>query len=169
MTSDILFLVLHFFKKTYSTFQLSAAKSNELIWWQIFGSIYNDFIVAANYILNKPHSRLIDEVIHTRLERVRRLPPESEERASQNRETANYYHRTHKKELSVDTPKNRFFKYAVGQIAGIYREVKVFVLGFAVSDEFKEELDRVESELTKLSNHPLLKRSPRTRAFGRSL
>jgi len=153
------FLVLHFFKKTYSTFRPGSRPSNDLIWWQIFGGICHEFITACRYVLSKPHARLMDEIGYKRFEHIRRLSREAEERLFQNKEIANHYIRTSRKVLSVDTPENRFLKYAVGQVVSMYRRLKVFVVSrFAVSEAFKEELDSVELALVGILNHSFFKK-----------
>jgi hypothetical protein len=52
-------LVLDFLKKTYTSFQTGDSPNTDLIWWQVFGELYLNFIDSAKFILNKPHSRIV--------------------------------------------------------------------------------------------------------------
>jgi len=153
------FLTLHFFKRTYSTFQLIAGDTNNLIWWQIFEGIYKDFIAACKYILTRPHMHLTDSVSYVRLDQIKRLSPDDEERLVENKNKSNYYHRSEKKVLSVDTPENQFLKYVVFHSVETYRKLKQLVVQqFKVSEEFREELNDVETTLISISRHAFFKK-----------
>lgn len=53
------YLVLDFLKKTYTSFKTGNTPNTDLIWWQVFGGLYADFLHSSKFILNKPHSRII--------------------------------------------------------------------------------------------------------------
>ncbi len=38
------YLVLDFLKKTYTSFKTGHSSNTDLIWWQVFGGLYNEFI-----------------------------------------------------------------------------------------------------------------------------
>jgi hypothetical protein len=59
--SEYPYLVLDFLKKTYTTFKTGNSPNTDLIWWQVFGGLYKDFIHSSKLILNKPHSRIISQ------------------------------------------------------------------------------------------------------------
>ena len=46
------YLVLDFLKKTYTSFKSGHSPNTNLIWWQVFGGLYNDFIQSSKFILN---------------------------------------------------------------------------------------------------------------------
>ena len=45
------YLVLDFLKKTYSSFKTGNSPNTDLIWWQVFGGLYKDFIHSLKFIL----------------------------------------------------------------------------------------------------------------------
>ena len=61
------YLVLDFLKKTYSTFKTGSTEKTDLIWWKIFGGLFEEFISATEFILNKPNSRLLNEVFYHKM------------------------------------------------------------------------------------------------------
>ena len=41
-------LILDYLKKTHSNYSTEHGSSNDLIWWQIFGGLYNEFLKLLN-------------------------------------------------------------------------------------------------------------------------
>jgi hypothetical protein len=151
-------LVLDFLRKTYSNFHSGNTKSTDLIWWQVFGGLYQDFIKAAQFILNKPHSRLINETTHVKRDRIKRLTPALEEELVEFRSQPNRYYQIQRKILSTDTIENRFFKYSLRQISTKFSRLKNYIeTAFKITDEFKAELSSIDQSLVRFNNHPFLK------------
>jgi hypothetical protein len=153
-------LVLDVLRKTYSHFQVGTGPTSDLVWWQVFGGLHKEFIKASRFILNKPHSRLVKQERWERADRLKHLAPRLEEELAHWRHSPEHrYHTTHRS-LSTDTAENRFFKYAVQQVARRYGRIKEVILKTyekTITEEYVRELETVDRELVTLSNHPLFR------------
>lgn len=151
-------LVLDFLRKTYSNFHSGNSQSTDLIWWQIFGGLYQDFIRASQFILNKPHSRLINESTCIKRDRIKLLTPALEEELVEFKNQPNRYYQIQRKILSTNTPENRFFKYALRQITSKFSRLKNYIgSNFKITYEFQTELNRIERCLVQFNNHQFFK------------
>ena len=151
-------LVLDFLRKTYSNFHSGNTQSTDLIWWQVFGGLYQDFINAARFILNKPHRRLIRETSYVKRDRIKQLTPALEEEVKHFETQPHRYYRVERKVLSADTPENRFFKYSMLQITSKFVKLKKYVQEkFKITEEFRDELNGIEKKLVQFTHHPFLK------------
>ena len=77
------YLVLDFLKKTYTSFKTGNSPNTDLIWWQVFGGLYNDFIKSSRFILNKPHSRIIRQTRYEKADRINKWTTALEEEYAQ--------------------------------------------------------------------------------------
>ncbi|MBK9329753.1 MAG: DUF2357 domain-containing protein [Sphingobacteriales bacterium] len=77
------YLVLDFLKKTYTSFKTGNSPNTNLIWWQVFGGLYKDFIKSSKFILNKPHSRIIRQTKHVKADRIQKWTSALEEEYAQ--------------------------------------------------------------------------------------
>ena len=154
------YLVLDFLKKTYSSFKNGSSPNTDLIWWQVFGGLYEEFIEASKFILNKPHSRIVRENRTLKADRIIKWTPILEEEYSQFKYLPNKYYRTKKKILSTNTSENQFFNHAVQQTLRRYKRVKAFIEGrFAnsISTSFKNELGAIEKRMATIAINPFFK------------
>lgn len=153
-------LVLDVMRKTYSNFKAGGGVRSDLVWWQVFAGIYAEFNKAARFIQNKPHSRLVAQEQWERADRLKQLTPRLEEELSQWRHAPDHrYHTTHRS-LSLNTPENRFFKYASDQVARRFDTIRshlVRVYGKALSEEYHNELTAISKSLGAIRNHPLFR------------
>ncbi len=154
-------LILDFLKKTYSNYSTNTSSSNDLIWWQIFGGLYDDFLKATAFILLKPHSRLVKRIKFYKADKIKKIVVQQEEEIIQNRHFPKKLYRTEIKELSVDTTENRFFKHALIQTTRKYLRLKDYILyrySDKVSKEFRRKLNSIEARLKIYSSNPFLKK-----------
>lgn len=155
------YLVLDFLKKTYSSFKTGNSPNTDLIWWQVFGGLYQDFLKASKYILNKPHSRIIDEVKYSKAEQIIRWTNLLEEEFGQNRRFPNKKYRSEFKKLSINTSENKFFKFAVFQTYRRFKRVKNFIESKYSKDTtqlFKDELKLIAREFEVLTINPFFRK-----------
>jgi hypothetical protein len=153
-------LVLDVMRRTYSNFKSGSGPCSDLVWWQVFGGIYTEFIRSSQFIQNKPHSRLISKEQWERADRLKRLTPRLEEEVHRWRREPDHRYRTEHRSLSLDTPENRFFKYAatnVGQRFEYIRKRILDIYGKGLTEEYLNELDAVTSDLRTIRNHPLFR------------
>jgi hypothetical protein len=154
------YLVLDFLKKTYTSFKTGSTPNTDLIWWQVFGGLYADFLHSSKFILNKPHSRIIRQTKYLKADRIQKWTTALEEEYSQFKSFPNKNYLSEYKTLSTNTPENRFFKHAVFQTKKRYQNVKKYILkGFEskLTKEFKSELSAIEKDLRIISNNPFFR------------
>ena len=154
------YLVLDFLKKTYTSFKSGYSPNTDLIWWQVFGGLYNDFIQSSKFILNKPHSRIITQTKYVKADRINKWTTTLEEEYSQFNRLPNKNYRSEYKTLSANTSENKFFKHAVSKTLRRYKKVKSFIekrFLNSITDKFKLELSSIEKQLETISANPFFR------------
>ncbi|OFY47660.1 MAG: hypothetical protein A2W85_12655 [Bacteroidetes bacterium GWF2_41_31] len=157
---DYPYLVLDFLKKTYTSFKTGNSPNTDLIWWQVFGGLYKDFIQSSKFILNKPHSRIIRQTKYVKADRINKWTTALEEEYSQFKQFPNKSYRSEYKTLSTNTSENRFFKHAVFQTLRRYKKVKSFIerrFSNSITEPFKAELSSIEKQLEIISANPFFR------------
>jgi hypothetical protein len=154
------YLVLDFLKKTYTSFKTGCSPNTDLIWWQVFGGLYNDFIHSSKFILNKPHSRIIRQTKYVKADRINNWTTTLEEEYSQFKHLPNKSYRSGYKTLSTNTSENKFFKHAVFQTLRRYKKVKSFIekrFANSITASFKNELDIIQKRFETISANPFFR------------
>jgi len=154
------YLVLDFLKKTYSSFKTGHSPNTDLIWWQVFGGLYNEFIQSSKFILNKPHSRIIRQAKYVKADRINKWTTTLEEEYSQFKHLPNKNYRSEYKTLSTNTAENKFFKHAVSQTLRRFKKVKSFIdkrFSNSITDPFKVELSSIEKQFETISANPFFR------------
>ena len=154
------YLVLDFLKKTYTSFKTGHSPNTDLIWWQVFGGLYNEFIQSSKFILNKPHSRIIRQTKYVKADRINKWTTTLEEEYSQFKHLPNKNYRSEYKTLSTNTAENKFFKHAVSQTLRRFKKVKSFVekrFSNSITDPFKVELNSIEKQFETISANPFFR------------
>lgn len=154
------YLVLDFLKKTYTSFKTGSSPNTDLIWWQVFGGLYNDFIHSSKFILNKPHSRIIRQTKYVKADRINNWTSTLEEEYSQFKHLPNKNYRSEHKTLSTNTSENKFFKHAVFQTLRRYKRVKSFIekrFASTITASFKSELDIIQKRFETISANPFFR------------
>ena len=154
------YLVLDFLKKTYTSFKTGHSPNTDLIWWQVFGGLYNEFIQSSKFILNKPHSRIIRQTKYVKADRINKWTTTLEEEYSQFKHLPNKNYRSEYKTLSTNTAENKFFKHAVSQTLRRFKKVKSFIekrFSNSITDPFKVELNSIEEQFETISANPFFR------------
>lgn len=154
------YLVLDFLKKTYTSFKTGNSPNTDLIWWQVFGSLYKDFIQSSKLILNKPHSRIIRQTKYVKADRINKWTSALEEEFAQFKQFPNKSYHSEYKTLSANTSENRFFKHAVLKTLIRYKKVKSFIehrFSKTITESFKIELSSIEKQLETISVNPFFR------------
>lgn len=154
------YLVLDFLKKTYTSFKTGHSPNTDLIWWQVFGGLYNDFIQSSKFILNKPHSRIIRQTKYVKADRINKWTTALEEEYSQFKHLPNKNYRSEYKTLSTNTAENKFFKHAVSKTLRRFKKVKYFIekrFSNSITDPFKVELNAIEKQFETISANPFFR------------
>jgi hypothetical protein len=154
------YLVLDFLKKTYTSFKTGHSPNTDLIWWQVFGGLYNDFIQSSKFILNKPHSRIIRQTKYLKADRIHKWTTALEEEHSQFKHLPNKNYRSEYKTLSTNIAENKFFKHAVSKTLRRFEKVKAFIekrFSNTITDPFKVELNAIEKQFKTISANPFFR------------
>lgn len=154
------YLVLDFLKKTYTSFKTGNSPNTDLIWWQVFGGLYTNFIQSSKFVLNKPHSRIVKQVKYLKADKINKWTSILEEEYSQFKQFPNRNYYSEYKTLSTDTSENRFLKYVVLNTLRRYRRVKTFIerrFSNSISKNFKSELVLIEKQLEIISANPFFR------------
>lgn len=155
------YLVLDFLKKTYSSFKSGQSPNTDLIWWQVFGGLYTEFIRASRFILHAPHRRIVKESKHVKAESLMCWTNILEEQFYEFKHFSNRRYLSQHKTLSPDTPENRFFKHALVQTTRRFNRVRTYIVSTfpnQISDEFCSEMAEIAKQMELLSTHPFLAR-----------
>lgn len=150
-------LVFDVLKKTYTGFKEGTSVNNDIIWWAVFGELYNSILLSSHLILNKPHNRLVKTNYYSKADRIRFINYELEEKIAEERKNPNKYYLVERKTLTTNTIENQFFKYAVFYVQRKFISIKYKLLnlnGIRITKQFKDELENIEKEFFKITHHP---------------
>lgn len=154
------YLVLDFLRKTYLSFKTGNSPNTDLIWWQIFGGLFAEFVKASKYILDKPHNRIIRQIRYVKADKIIRMTNRLEEEFCQFKHEPNKIYRSEYRTLSTNTLENRFFKYAIIQTLRKYKKIQDYIISKysnSITNAFKSELNTIEKRIEVLANNPLFK------------
>lgn len=137
----------------------------ELLWLAHFKTLREELQTAVQRVCNAPHSRLLPKTKSVRAERLHgRLSSRLEQRVSSHlamAETHHYYEQS-SRQLSVDTPENRFVKMVLRQSSLRIAQFKQRAERYnqapeqtRLSSSFLAELDTWRKPLQQLLNRPL--------------
>ena len=154
------FLVLDYLKKTYTAFKTGSKEKSDLIWWQIFGGLFEEFIAASEYVLNKPNARLLNETRYLKADRLKKINVGLEQEIARNRHIPNKIYKVEERILSVDTIENRFFKHTVFIITTKFVRIKEYLFNkykVQISDSFRDILNAIEKKLRSIQHAQFFK------------
>jgi hypothetical protein len=154
------YLVLDFLKKTYSSFKSGHSPNTDLIWWQVFGGLYDEFIQSSKFILNKPHSRILKQTKYLKADRINSWTNTLEEEYAQFKYLPNKHFQSDYKKLSTNTAENKFFKHAIYQTFRRFKKVKSFIekrFTNSITEKFKYELTSIEKQFETISANPFFR------------
>lgn len=150
-------LVFDVLKKTYTGFKEGIEVNNDIIWWGIFGELYEKILFSSRLILNKPHNRLVKTNFSTKADKIKFLSHQLEERISEERHNINKYYLVERKTLTTNTIENQFFKYAIFYVQRKFISIKkklVNLAGVSITQQFVQELESIEQDFFKITRHP---------------
>ena len=145
-----------FLKDTYLSMRSKFGSSNQLIWWQIFKSCYDEIVSATKQIIDRPKKRLRSRTNYERAERLTNLPRELENEYQTHRDNPAHLYRTEEMILNHDTIENRFLKYAINEMTRRFLIIKEHIMTAMHLDNpmrIDTSLALMEGELLRLRNH----------------
>jgi len=138
-----------------------------LMWLANFGQVRERFEHGLKVISQAPHSRLQPHVVYTQATRLKgRMPPKLGAKVKEDFANGQYdkHYRVEKKQLSVDTPENRFIKMVVShskrQLADFEQRLRANNHApdkQRLSDSFLNELHHWQQPLQKMLGQSFLK------------
>ena len=149
--------------------QRSRQKDFPLLWLAHFKSLWNELQQQTQLIINAPHNRLLSYEKKLRAEKIKgKIPSRLEQKISSDFAAGEYTKRytVNKKKLSVDTPENRFIKYALTTMMNLLVQLEKKTRkaeaardseDYGLSAHFFSDLQTWRDTLTKLHRAPLFK------------
>lgn len=162
-------LSLDFYRMTYHSYKEKAqGETPDIIWWNVFQEIHEEFIRQVKSVVDCPHNRLIHHEEYVKADKIKKLTPRLEIELSEHRADARHLYRTMVPTMDVDTFENRFLKFAVLSVSEKFSELLecISINYKKVNDErFMKSLNNTDDELKRLAFHPFFRRVGRFRGF----
>lgn len=152
-------LSLDYMKRTFHGFSPDVrGDTPELIWWSVFAGEQEKFIKACRNIIERPRHRLRGREVYLRADKLKRIPANIENELAEHRQEQAHLYRTEEHTHSNDTQENRFLKYALGQIAAKYEDLKRRIEEIkTTSDVMKEDMNAMLKTLKHLQRNPFFR------------
>jgi hypothetical protein len=158
-------LVFKYLTLTFQQFSRTGRSNNELIWLSIFQEIIGGYIQACNYIVNKPHSKMKEEVYFQKPDRIKQWTPRMEEHFHEKQghcggDVADNYFRNELVDTTLNTKENQFVKYTLQQIGRkLQNVIKKLETNFSkdLSEDYKAKLADYGLQLNKLTSHKMFR------------
>ena len=152
-------LSLDYLKRTYHGIKEEQGESYDIIWWNIFGSLQQQFLQSMHHIIDRPRHRLKATEAYKRADQIRRFTPQLEQQLVEHRSEEGHLFRTEEQRNTYNTPENRFLKHALLTVQRRYATLAARVLAqdSRVADSHRDSIARTRDELTRLSRHPFFR------------
>lgn len=152
-------LSLDFLKRTFHGFTPDeSGETPELIWWNVFKGEQTKFIKACRNIIERPRHRLHGYKVYLRADKLKRVPANIENELAEHRKEPARLYRVEEQIQSNDTQENRFLKYALGQIAEKYDNLKRRIENLdRTAQTMKKEMQDMLNTLKHLQRNPFFR------------
>ena len=138
-------LSLDYLKRTYHGIKEEQGESYDIIWWNIFGGLQEQFLRTVHNIIDRP--------------RHRRLTPQLEQQLAEHRTEEARLYRVEEQQNTYNTPENRFLKHALLTVQKRYAALaeRVLLQDTRIADTHRDRIARTRDELNRLSRHPFFR------------
>lgn len=153
-------LSIDFLKKTFHSFDTSSKDEpiHDLIWWQIFKPMREEFVASCKQILDRPRHRLRNKEVYQRADQIKRFSPLLENEYARFKKDSGHLYRTEVADINNDTVENRFLKFAVRMISEKHSSLGRMILSNADIPEIRaNEIRDAIDELDFLNYHPFFR------------
>ena len=153
-------LSLDYLRRTYHGIKEEQGESYDIIWWNIFGGLQDDFLRTCHNIIDRPHHRLKAFETYKRADQIRHFTPQLEQQLAEHRSEEQRLYHVEEQQNTYNTPENRFLKHALLTVQKRYATLSARVLQQEennLSDSKKEEITATHNELKRLSRHPFFR------------
>lgn len=160
---EYVMLSLSFLRKTYHTFaaDYNAKDTPDLIWWNLFKTVQEEFCLAATMIIDRPHNRLRKTKAYLKADKLKHITPALEKEITEHENEENHLYATEQWELNDDTTENRFLKFALQQITSKFINLKRRIIerhANIIPVAYVESLNSTEETLKRLNAAPFFRR-----------
>lgn len=158
--SEYRMLSLDYLRKTYHGISEGEGESFDLIWWNIFHSLQDNYIRACKNIIERPRHRLRAVNAYKRADQIRRFMPLLEQQFAEHRTEEQRLYYVEEQQTSQNTLENRFLKYTLGIIEKRYRSLADRILSnpaYRIADSEKERIRQTRDELLHLLRNPFFR------------
>ncbi len=149
-------LSIDFLKKTFHSFEISDVEdtTHDLIWWQIFTPLREEFIAACKMILDRPRHRLKGHDEYQRAEKIKRFTPLLENEYARFKSAGNHLYCVEVPTLNNDTFENRFLKFALQSLSDKHKSLATQILQHPnITEERRREIESAVEEMDALNFH----------------
>lgn len=152
-------LSLDFLKRTYHGIKEEQGESYDIIWWNIFGGLQEQFLRTIHNIIDRPRHRLKSIETYKRADQIRRLTPQLEQQLAEHRTEEARLYRVEEQQNTYNTPENRFLKHALLTVQKRYSALaeRVLLQDTRMADTHRDRIARTRDELNRLSRHPFFR------------
>lgn len=152
-------LSLDYLRKTYHGISEGDGDSFDLIWWNIFHGLQEQFIRATKNIIDQPRHRLRDVSSYKRADQIRRFTPVLEQQFAEHRTEEAHQYFVAEQQTTHNTIENRFLKHALTLIEKRYSALAKRILDEYVlnSESEKEHIRKTADELKHLVRNPFFR------------
>lgn len=151
-------LSLDYLRRTCHSFSEGNGDSFDLIWWNVFQSVQEKFILACKNIIERPRHRLRAHQVYKRADKIRRFTPQLEQEFAEHRSESGHLYCVQEQENSNNTLENRFLKHSLHFIAkkfdDLFQRVKHFNL---LSENQRSNFERQGRVLNHLIKNPFFR------------
>lgn len=151
-------LSLDYLRRTCHSFSEGKGDSFDLIWWNVFQSVQERFIIACKNIIERPRHRLRPHQVYKRADRIRRFSPQLEQEFAEHRSESGHLYCVQEQENSNNTLENRFLKHSLHFIAkkfdDLFQRVRQFNL---LSENQRSNFERQGRVLNYLIKNPFFR------------
>lgn len=156
-------LSLSFLRRTYHTFatDINSQDTPDLIWWNIFKGVQEEFSRAVAMVIDRPHNRLKPFREPQRADKLKRITPNIENELIEHQSEPGHLYLAERWQLNDDTIENRFTKFALNQITKKFISLseKIHQKNLnTLPPLYAKELEENKDTLRRLQSSPFLRR-----------
>lgn len=152
-------LSLDYLRRTYHGIKEEQGESYDIIWWNIFGGLQEQFLRTVHNIIDRPRHRLKSIETYKRADQIRRLTPQLEQQLAEHRTEEARLYRVEEQQNTYNTPENRFLKHALLTVQKRYAALaeRVLLQDTRMADTHRDRIAHTRDELNRLSRHPFFR------------
>ena len=150
-------LSLDYLRKTYHGISEGDGESFDLIWWNIFHGLQEEFIRSCKNIIERPRHRLRAVSSYKRADQIRRFTTTLEQQFSEHKHEESHLYYVEEQHTTHNTIENRFLKHTLQMIQKRYSALAKRVLELNISDPEKERIKTTADTLQHLVRNPFFR------------